>query len=235
MEQSMGAQEVSDAVGGGGWRLLLGTLQRFVPVASAARAVEAVAVAVAVCGEEADRRLRADLRPGVVVLALVPPEGAAVGAGEVELARRISAALCGPGADTGWGEQRPGEPRSVQLLEIAVDVLDAAAVRPFWKAVLGHVGVPGADGPEDPLVDPLGQGPAVWFQRMDAPRVQRNRLHLDVTVPHDEALRRVGAAVAAGGRVVSAARAPAWWVLADPEGNEVCVSTWQGREEEPQQ
>ena len=23
--------------------------------------------------------------------------------------------------------------------------------------------------------------------------------------------------------------APAWWVLADPEGNEACIATWQGR------
>ncbi|WP_418607938.1 hypothetical protein [Georgenia sp. SUBG003] len=24
--------------------------------------------------------------------------------------------------------------------------------------------------------------------------------------------------------------APAWWVLADAEGNEACVCTWQGRD-----
>ncbi|MEV7182198.1 VOC family protein [Kitasatospora sp. NPDC093679] len=222
MEQGPGAQEVSDAVGGGGWRLLLGTLRTLVPVGSAARAVEVLAAAAAVCGDEADRRLHADVRPGALLLALVPPAGAGVGAAEVELARRISAVLHGAGA--------AGEPRSVQLLEIGVDALDAAAVRPFWKAVLGYADAPGADGPWDPLVDPAGRGPAVWFQRMERPRPQRNRLHLDVTVAHDEAQRRVGAALAAGGRLVSAARAPAWWVLADPEGNEACVSTWRGRD-----
>ncbi|MFJ3514595.1 MULTISPECIES: VOC family protein [unclassified Streptomyces] len=92
-------------------------------------------------------------------------------------------------------------------------------------------GTGGGDGPEDPLADPLGQGPALWFQRLDTSRMERNRIHLDVSVPHDEAHRRVAAAVAAGGRVVSAARAPAFWVLADLEGNEVCVSTWQGRDD----
>jgi 4a-hydroxytetrahydrobiopterin dehydratase len=25
-------------------------------------------------------------------------------------------------------------------------------------------------------------------------------------------------------------RAPAFWVLADPEGNEACITTWQGRD-----
>jgi 4a-hydroxytetrahydrobiopterin dehydratase len=34
----------------------------------------------------------------------------------------------------------------------------------------------------------------------------------------------------AGGRLVSDDRAPTWWTLADPEGNEVDVATWQGRD-----
>jgi 4a-hydroxytetrahydrobiopterin dehydratase len=84
--------------------------------------------------------------------------------------------------------------------------------------------------PGNALVDPLGQGPAVWFQQMDAPRPQRNRIHFDVSVPHDEAGRRLEAALAAGGTLVSDAAAPAFWVLADAEGNEACVCTWQGRD-----
>ncbi|GAB3586995.1 hypothetical protein GCM10027445_66580 [Amycolatopsis endophytica] len=54
------------------------------------------------------------------------------------------------------------------------------------------------DGPEPPgLVDPRGQGPAIWFQQMTEPRPQRNRIHLDVSVPHDEAPHRIEAALAA--------------------------------------
>jgi hypothetical protein len=42
---------------------------------------------------------------------------------------------------------------------------------------------------------------------------------------------RVGSlAEAAGGALRSDAEAPAFWVLADPEGNEACVTTWQGRD-----
>jgi len=37
-------------------------------------------------------------------------------------------------------------------------------------------------------------------------------------------------ALAAGGRLVSDAAAPAFWVLADAEGNEACICTWQGRD-----
>ena len=118
----------------------------------------------------------------------------------------------------------------MQVLEIGIDALDAAAIRPFWQAVLGYVDEPGRSGPWDGLVDPLGQGPAVWFQRMDAPRPQRNRIHFDVSVPHDEAAPRIRAALAAGGTLIYDAEAPAFWVLADAEGNEACVTTWQGRD-----
>jgi 4a-hydroxytetrahydrobiopterin dehydratase len=30
--------------------------------------------------------------------------------------------------------------------------------------------------------------------------------------------------------MLSDAEAPAFWVLADPEGNEACICTWQGRD-----
>ncbi len=65
---------------------------------------------------------------------------------------------------------------------------------------------------------------------MDSPRPQRNRIHFDVSVPHDEAAHRISAALAAGGVLLSDDRAPAFWILADAEGNEACVTTWQGRD-----
>jgi 4a-hydroxytetrahydrobiopterin dehydratase len=65
---------------------------------------------------------------------------------------------------------------------------------------------------------------------MDAPRPQRNRIHLDIWVPHDQAETRIAAAIAAGGRLVTNEYAPAFWVLADSEGNEACVATIKGRD-----
>ena len=65
---------------------------------------------------------------------------------------------------------------------------------------------------------------------MDAPRPQRNRIHLDITVPDDVAEQRITAALAAGGTLVSDGAAKAFWILADPEGNEVCICTWQDRD-----
>ncbi|HEY0215785.1 MAG TPA: VOC family protein [Cellulomonas sp.] len=77
----------------------------------------------------------------------------------------------------------------------------------------------------DGVDDWRGRGPAFWFQDMDAPRPQRNRIHLDVWVPHDQAEARVSAALAAGGHLVSDAHAPEWWTLADAEGNAADVAT----------
>ena len=228
MERALSQREASEAVLDDGWRFLLGALCTSVPVKSLHQAVGLAADAVAACGD-ADRHLRADIRPERVVFTVQSPGLAAVTALDVDLAHRISAAVRTAGSTT-RPEIGSGAPRSVQLLEIAIDALDIAGIRPFWKAVLGYTGEAGADGPKDPLIDAVGQGPAVWFQQMDRPRPQRNRIHLDVTVPHDEAPRRVEAALAAGGRLVSADRAPSFWVLADREGNEACVTTWQGRD-----
>jgi 4a-hydroxytetrahydrobiopterin dehydratase len=117
----------------------------------------------------------------------------------------------------------------VQALEIAIDALDIAAVRPFWKAITGYADEPGSEL-QSALIDPSGRAPAIWFQQMDAPRPQRNRIHLDIDVPPEAAGARIDAAIAAGGLLLSDDAAPAFWVLADPEGNEACICTWQGRD-----
>jgi 4a-hydroxytetrahydrobiopterin dehydratase len=226
MERTLGRQEASDAVSDLGWRYLLGTLRTSIPVTSLAQAAEVAGIAVATCAAEADGHLRVDLRADRVVLTLQSLDRAALTAHDTDLAHRVSAAVRGVGMRTLAADAS----RSVQLLEIAIDALDIPAIRPFWKAVLGYAAEPGADGPTDALIDPIGQGPAIWFQQMDRPRPQRNRIHFDMCVPHDEAARRVESALAAGGRLLSDDRAPAFWVLADAEENEVCVTTWQRRD-----
>jgi 4a-hydroxytetrahydrobiopterin dehydratase len=137
---------------------------------------------------------------------------------DTDLARAITqlADLAGVAAAAG----------TVQGLEIAIDTMDAERIRPFWAAVLGYREQDGA------LVDPLRIGPAIWFQQMDEPRTDRDRFHIDVIVAHDVAEQRVADAVAAGGTLVTDDFARAWWVLADADGNEACVCTWQDRAEE---
>ncbi len=164
-----------------------------------------------------------------MVLSLQSLASASVIPSDIELAHRISAAVRELGHRT-HADLDGGDSRSVQIVEIAIDALDITGIRPFWKAVMGCADEPGASGPKDPLVGPVSQSPAIWFQQMAEPRPQRNRIHFDVSVPHDEARRRIQAALDAGGVLVSDAQAPAFWVLADAEGNEVCVTTWQGRD-----
>jgi len=220
----------SEAVEGHGWRYVLGELVTSVAVGSLAEAGRVAASAVQACGEDADRHLRADLRCDRVELSVQTSALAAVTARDVELAGRITAALVVAGQRTGGATTR-GTARPVQSLEIAIDALDIPSIRPFWRAVLGYADEPQGDGPAAAIVDPAGQLPAVWFQQMDEPRPQRNRIHLDLSVAHDEAPARVAAALAAGGTLVSDAWARSFWILADAEGNEVCVCTWLDRDE----
>jgi 4a-hydroxytetrahydrobiopterin dehydratase len=215
----------SAAVIGLGWRYVLGEFRAEVLTGSLPLAADVAGRAAAVPGAEG--HLRMDIRADRVLFSVQTAALAWVTGRDVELARRISAVAQELRLTTRPGG---GGARSVQVLEIAIDALDIASIRPFWKAVLGYADEAGQRGPEDPLIDPLGQGPAIWFQQMDAPRPQRNRIHIDVSVPHDEAEARIQATLAAGGRVAYDAEAPAFWVLADPEGNEACVTTWQGRD-----
>ncbi|OMC36017.1 4a-hydroxytetrahydrobiopterin dehydratase [Mycobacterium sp. GA-1841] len=217
-------QKISEAVGPLGWRLVLGAIYTEVLVPSMAAAAGAASHAVAAAGTDAPGHLSIDIRSDRAVLRLRTRDAGAVTARDLELARDVSQALAAHGFElsTGGG--------SVQAFEIAIDALDIAAVRPFWKAVTGYEDEPGLSGVNDGLVDPFGRGPVIWFQQMDSPRSQRNRIHIDIDVPHEVAQARVDAALAAGGRLLSDRRAPAFWVLADAEGNEACICTWQGRD-----
>jgi len=220
----------SEAVGDTGWRYLLGTLVLSVPARSLAQASEVAAAVVAAAGADADGHLRVDLRPDRVELSLQTRAVADVTGRDTELARRIAATVDGLGLAPA-GAASAQSPRPVQMLEMAIDALDIPAIRPFWKAVMAYADEPGRSGPEDAIVDPAGQLPAIWFQQMDAPRPQRNRVHFDITVADDEADARVRAALGVGGRLVDDSFARAFWVLADAEGNEVCVCTWTDRDE----
>jgi 4a-hydroxytetrahydrobiopterin dehydratase len=212
-------QEVSDAVGPHGWRLVLGAIYTEVLTLTLAEAAQAAATAVSAVGTDGQRHLTVDIRADRAVLRLQSADVGAVTGRDVRLARMVSGVVATTPAAA-----------AVQGVEVAIDALHIAAVRPFWKAITDYVDEPGPSDLSDGLIDPFGRGPAIWFQQMDAPRPQRNRIHLDIDVPHEAALARIDAAIAAGGTLLSDEAAPAFWVLADPEGNEACICTWQGRD-----
>ncbi len=180
---------------------------------------------IAAAAEQADHHPDVDLRyPGYVHVALTTHASNGLTDADVEMARTISHLAVAAGLTS--------EPRLALGVEVAIDALDIDSVRPFWKAVLGYDDETPttAGGQTIALIDPLRIGPAFWFQQMDAPRLQRSRIHIDVTVPHDVAEQRVADAIAAGGHLLSDKRARSFWILADPEGNEACVCTWQDRD-----
>jgi 4a-hydroxytetrahydrobiopterin dehydratase len=218
--------EASDAVSPLGWRLLMNDLQTTVPVKSLDEAVRLSSRLVEVIGDEADAHLRIDVRPDLVSLTLQTAAVANVTRRDVQLAHAITEVL----PEFGLQNSPTAGPRPNQVLELAIDTMDMAVIRPFWLAVLGYGDEPSYAGEPNSVVDPRGQGPSIWFQQLDEPRTQRNRIHFDVTVAHDEAAPRIEAAIEAGGMLLSDAEAPSFWILGDADGNEICVCTWQGRD-----
>lgn len=171
-----------------------------------------LAEAIGKLAEASSQHPDMDLRSNGVTVRLKVNDTGELGEADVALAGEISAAARELGI--------PVDLTGLQTFQIAIDALVIPDVMPFWGAVLGYVQV------ADVLVDPQFEGPTFWFQQLDAPRPQRNRIHIDLYLPEDQAKARIDAAVAAGGRIASDAHAPEWWTLADPEGNEVDVAPW---------
>jgi len=196
------------------WRLLTTAIHAQFRAGSYAAAA-GLLPAIAAAADAIEHHPDVDLRyPGVVRVVLKTHATGGVTTLDTDLARTISALAAEAGATA--------QPLVSGVVEVAIDTTDADRIRPFWVAVLGY----GVDA-SGQAVDPMRCSPTVWFQPMDPARTERSRLHIDVYVPHDVAAERIAAALAAGGRLVTDRFAPAWWVLADPDGNEACICTWQ--------
>jgi 4a-hydroxytetrahydrobiopterin dehydratase len=79
---------------------------------------------------------------------------------------------------------------------------------------------------DDNAIDPGGHGSTVWMQELDSAKPLRHAMHVDVSVAREHVEARLAAALAAGGRIVDDADAPAGWILADRAGNRVCITAW---------
>lgn len=194
------------------WRVLSWGAQAHFLTGSFAKGAEFVS-AVAAVADAAGHHPDIDLRYSTVTVHVWTQSVHELTEKDTALAREIS--------DVARRLQIAADPSRVQRVQIAIDAMDIAKVQPFWRAVLGY-----DELAEEDIVDPNWVNPNFWFQQMDAPRPQRNRIHIDLYLPRDQAQARVDAALAAGGTVVNDANAPFWWTLADPEGNEVDVAPW---------
>ncbi|MGB9357152.1 MAG: VOC family protein [Acidimicrobiia bacterium] len=138
--------------------------------------------------------------------------------------------------------------------QLTIDCSDPDRLARFWSAALaydlqgppdGHdswrafwlsVGVPEDEVEDgyDAIIDPTGDGPRIWFQRVAEVKSQKNRVHVDLLVgagrgiPLEERRERVEAAVdrlialgAARRHTMDSPDQDHYAVaMADPEGNE---------------
>jgi catechol 2,3-dioxygenase-like lactoylglutathione lyase family enzyme len=140
---------------------------------------------------------------------------------------------------------------AAKIGNIVFDCENPRELSHFWSDVLGY---PRADYPEDMraallsaglseddlaarsvAIDPTGESPRLFFQRVPEGKVVKNRVHLDVNATPGrraspaEVDAEVERVVALGATVLHLADAlwgpyPEYhYVLADPEGNEFCV------------
>ncbi|MGL4174538.1 MAG: VOC family protein [Dermatophilaceae bacterium] len=197
------------------WRPLAQGLHARYRVADAASGVSFAGAVVEAAGAHADH-LELTVRHRMVVLraATRHEKGLWVTADDVELARAVTAVARDRGA--------VAEPHLVVQLELGLDTWSVPAQSRFWAALL--TGDAGRYRDGDVVDLPPGL-PAVWFQETDAHETPRQRWHLDLWLEPSVAPSRIAAAVAAGGTVVDDSEAPSFTVIADPEGNRVCICT----------
>ncbi|MGW4943013.1 4a-hydroxytetrahydrobiopterin dehydratase [Actinoplanes sp. NPDC004185] len=205
-------QQIADEAPAG-WVYLLGGLQTRIRTRDFAAGL-AIVNAIGAAAEAMDHHPDLDLRYTHVDIRLTSHDVGAVTGRDLRLARTISTIAADAGTAT--------EGATVSRLEFALDSPEFAAVLPFWGAVLAM------EPAGDELRDPYGALPVMWLQQSGSEE-PRQRWHPDVWVDPAQVQPRIDAAVAAGGTVVSDAEAPSFWVLADPQGNKVCLCTWQDR------
>ncbi|MFC9296801.1 VOC family protein [Streptomyces sp. NPDC057011] len=112
---------------------------------------------------------------------------------------------------------------------ITFDAHDPYRIAEFWSAVTGFPIHPDdLEGDDQVLLDPdRPDVPGLLFIRVPDTKSVKNRVHLDIqpaTGTRDETVERL---VALGAKIVDDQRAEdgvlGWVVLADPEGNELCI------------
>jgi hypothetical protein len=131
--------------------------------------------------------------------------------------------------------------------QITIDCHDANVMCAFWSTALGYVEEPPpagylswhdflrandipvpADGSIAAVVDPAGVGPRILFLRVPEPKTVKNRVHLDIRAGRTDADKqaKVAELLAAGATEIRRVdEHGGWWmVMADPEGNEFCVT-----------
>jgi predicted enzyme related to lactoylglutathione lyase len=112
---------------------------------------------------------------------------------------------------------------AIHLGMITIDCADPRGLARFWTAALGTTVAQDHEGEFLVLAPPEG-GLPLGLQKVPEARAGKNRVHLDFG--GDDRAAEVRRLVELGAKEVGEHAVPglAWTVLADPEGNEFCVS-----------
>jgi len=211
--EKLSTQEILDA-GLDDWRKLAQALHARYRIADF-KAGAAFIAAIAEAAEAAGHHPDVKMTDGVVDVSLCTHEdGLWVTQQDIDMARRITGIARQNGLEP--------EPTAVTQLEMALDTAHQDGVAPFWSVLL--TGSPD-NKIYDSIFDPTGRVPSMWFQGTSEHETPRQRWHFDVWLAPEVADGRIAAAVAAGGSVFDDSHAPSFTVLADPDGNKVCVCT----------
>ncbi|WP_051450825.1 VOC family protein [Actinospica robiniae] len=126
-----------------------------------------------------------------------------------------------------------GKPDTV--LALVLDCVDLDRTAAFWRSALGYVSDADAGEAEDGgggetaryhrLLPADGRGVELLLQRVDEPKLGKNRMHVDLR--HRDLGAETARLLAAGARHTTGEMLRedgwCWYVLEDPEGNEFCV------------
>lgn len=177
----------------------------------AAAFVAAVAQVAETYGHHPDLKLSQSV---IDVSLCTHEDGLRVTQKDIDMARRISGIARENGLEP--------EPTAVAQLEIALNTAHEDSVAPFWSVLL--TGSPD-NKIYNSIFDPTSRVPCLWFQNTEEHEIPRQRWHFDLWLAPEVADERIAAAVTTGGVIVDASAAPSFTVLADPDGNRVCICT----------
>jgi predicted enzyme related to lactoylglutathione lyase len=120
-------------------------------------------------------------------------------------------------------DDRPMYAGIAPVVAVVLDARDPAALAPFWAAATGW-SVVEVDADHASLRRPDGVGPYLELLRIADPRTAKLRMHLDVVPDDDDHAAEVRRLVDLGATPTDIGQGDVpWVVLADPEGNELCV------------
>jgi predicted enzyme related to lactoylglutathione lyase len=119
-------------------------------------------------------------------------------------------------------------PVSLSFAALSIDCVDSVALADFWGKALGRP-VSAGKVAGDTAVDATGpeSGPRMLFHSAPELKTANNRFHLVLVTEHyDEEIERL---TGLGARPLNETKRPEvrWTTLADPEGNEFDLATWQ--------